>query len=262
MERKPSPRRASRRRDPRGHLGTTTIIHTDGACKGNPGPSSAAAVIIENGKVTVVRARKLGVRTNNEAEYEGLLCALEICLERGLQDVIVRMDSKLVAKQFPHNGWKCNFPNLEKLRDEARALSRGIKKFKIEHVRREYNVLADEAANDVLVGRVPHTPKHDTATQIQLIEKNTVAARAKPTVPQKVAQPPPTENIRMHAPEKHEPTSEDRVPMTYREYAREIQDAFLAGRDVRGNESEIDTEDAKKYTASTLYDLAKRNGHL
>ena len=55
-----------------------TIIYTDGACKGNPGPGGWAAIIIlENIKKEISGGEKL--TTNNRMELTAAIKSLEYC---------------------------------------------------------------------------------------------------------------------------------------------------------------------------------------
>jgi ribonuclease HI len=79
------------------------VIYTDGGARGNPGPAAGAAVILVGGKKVAELKKFLGTdRTNNWAEYEGLILGLTEAKKRGLaeRDVEVRMDSELIVKQM------------------------------------------------------------------------------------------------------------------------------------------------------------------
>ena len=83
------------------------IIYTDGGSRGNPGPAAIGVVLADaTGQPMKRYSKPLGVRTNNEAEYEAVLFALSKA--RALfgkekiraMDVEVRMDSELVCRQL------------------------------------------------------------------------------------------------------------------------------------------------------------------
>jgi ribonuclease HI len=76
------------------------IVYSDGASRGNPGPSAAAFIALtEDERVLQKRTMYLGVKTNNQAEYLALIYALESV--SGLADrVLCKMDSQLVVKQL------------------------------------------------------------------------------------------------------------------------------------------------------------------
>src|SRR3954464_15076827 len=83
-------------------------VYIDGASKGNPGPSGAGIFIKGNG-ITEKYSIPLGNMSNHEAEYHAFIKALEICLEKGVQDSVLsfRTDSQLVnqavEKEFVKN---------------------------------------------------------------------------------------------------------------------------------------------------------------
>lgn len=71
-------------------------VYIDGASAGDPGPSGAGVFInYKNGQVEN-HSIPLGEMSNHEAEYEALIHALDLCLERQLSIVSFRTDSKLI----------------------------------------------------------------------------------------------------------------------------------------------------------------------
>jgi len=76
-------------------------IYSDGGARGNPGPAAAAFLII-SGDGVVLRAASfsLGKRTNNQAEYEALIAALESAVQLEGQEVVCHLDSELVGRQL------------------------------------------------------------------------------------------------------------------------------------------------------------------
>ena len=77
------------------------MVFSDGGARGNPGPAAAAFVVLsENGEVLTTNSRYLGRRTNNHAEYEALIAALQFAATVKAEEVICYLDSELVAKQL------------------------------------------------------------------------------------------------------------------------------------------------------------------
>jgi ribonuclease HI len=129
-------------------------IHTDGAARGNPGPAAAAYVIEQAGRPAIEHAEKLGLATNNVAEYTAMIRALERAAQLGLRRLAIQSDSELMVKQF--NGeYSVKNPDLKDLYDEARALARQFDAVALTHIRRAANCRADELCNAVLDGRPP-----------------------------------------------------------------------------------------------------------
>jgi len=76
-------------------------IYSDGGSRGNPGLAAAGFVVLsENGQVVKSSSRFLGLRTNNQAEYEALISALEFVASVGVEEVICHLDSEVVTKHL------------------------------------------------------------------------------------------------------------------------------------------------------------------
>lgn len=141
--------------------GSSITIFCDGASRGNPGPASFGVVAFE-GKADVslgafkddeslavfAVAQTLGTRTNNEAEYAGMIFALQKCEELGVVNPTLCSDSELVIKQLKGE-YKVKHDKLKVLFAEARALADRVKP-RLLHVRREKNQIADFLANRAL----------------------------------------------------------------------------------------------------------------
>ena len=126
------------------------IVHADGASRGNPGPASAAVVAYDTeGTELTSRARRLGKTTNNVAEYNACILALELAADFGVLNVTIRMDSELVVKQMKGE-YKIKNENLAILAGKVRELAAGFDKCIWEHVPRARNAAADKLANEVL----------------------------------------------------------------------------------------------------------------
>lgn len=124
-------------------------IFADGGSRGNPGPAGAGAVISIDGETVCSLSKFLGSTTNNVAEYNGLILGLEKARELGLEHVEAAMDSELVVKQM--NGeYRVKNEKLVPLFIKARQLASGFASFKIVHVRREHNKVADRLANQAM----------------------------------------------------------------------------------------------------------------
>ena len=103
------------------------MIFSDGGARGNPGPAAIAFLILsENGQVLIAKSRYVGSRTNNQAEYEALITALESAVPLHAEEVICHLDSQLVVKQLTG---EYRVKNLE-LRQLWRKAHESIKCFK------------------------------------------------------------------------------------------------------------------------------------
>lgn len=121
--------------------------YIDGGARGNPGPAGYG-VRVENAEGEVVDEihGALGIATNNVAEYNGLLAALQWAVEHGEGDVLIRADSELLVKQM-RGEYKVKHPGLQPLYVRARLLVMELGKVRFEHIRRELNKEADRLSN-------------------------------------------------------------------------------------------------------------------
>lgn len=122
-------------------------VYSDGAARGNPGLAGAGAVLVEpNGRVVERLGKFLGVQTNNYAEYMGLLLGLKRAKDLGVQEVEVFADSELMIRQL--NGtYQVKSPSLRPLYEEVLELLNQFGRFKLVHLPREMNAMADEMSN-------------------------------------------------------------------------------------------------------------------
>ena len=143
-------------KEPRGKL--RVRINFDGASKGNPGPASIGAVIVElpqdrpgktAGEVLIEISESIGRTTNNFAEYTGLIRGLEKALELGASSVECVSDSELVVRQMTGK-YRVKSESLRPLWQRARELSRRFDRFSIRHVLRSENRHADRLASEAL----------------------------------------------------------------------------------------------------------------
>src|SRR5271169_5736278 len=75
--------------------------HVDGGARGNPGPAGYGVAISDaTGKPVVELSEYLGHRTNNYAEYQGLLAALRYATEHQIKALKVISDSELMVRQM------------------------------------------------------------------------------------------------------------------------------------------------------------------
>ena len=125
--------------------GHDAVLYVDGASFGNPGPSGIGVVLVHDDDAVLTRSEDVGYGTNNQAEYRALLKGLSEALERGITRLLVRSDSQLLVRQMTGE-YKVKSKGLQVLRREAEALKRQFDEIDFEHVRREYNEVADELA--------------------------------------------------------------------------------------------------------------------
>ena len=127
-------------------------IFTDGGSRGNPGAASCATVIKdENNNLLIGQSRYLGETTNNQAEYQGVILALEEAIKLNLEkeDINFYLDSELVVKQLRRE-YKIKDLGLQKLFIKAWNLLQSFSKVSFTHVPREKNKEADFLVNQEL----------------------------------------------------------------------------------------------------------------
>ena len=126
---------------------------SDGACRGNPGEASCAVILYDDSEEELLRqSKRLGVTTNNVAEYEGVLLALELAATLRTTELLMKLDSELVVRQLT-GVYKVKHPSLKPLHGRATLLIRDFDRVEIVHIAREDNKIADKLANDELDGK-------------------------------------------------------------------------------------------------------------
>jgi ribonuclease HI len=119
----------------------------DGGSRGNPGPAGYGVYIVDdNGVVQAELSGALGTATNNVAEYNGLIAALQWAADRDLKQLAIKGDSLLLVEQMRGN-YKVKNEGLKPLYLKARMLVMQIGDVTFEHVRREQNTEADRLSN-------------------------------------------------------------------------------------------------------------------
>ena len=126
------------------------VAHTDGGARGNPGPAGYGVVIHDSsGKKVAGLSQYLGRQTNNFAEYQALIAALEFAIEHGPKALKVISDSELLVRQIK-GIYKVKEPTLRDLHARASQLISKLDWFNIEHVLRGHNREADDLANQAM----------------------------------------------------------------------------------------------------------------
>src|ERR1700712_5623835 len=152
--------------------------HCDGGARGNPGTAGYGAVLKDDAGHTLAELSEfLGFKTNNFAEYSGLLGCLQWTLDHGHKRLRVVSDSELMVKQI-QGKYKVNSPDLKPMWEEARRRIAKLDGFEISHALRHKNKDADRLANEAMDRGMNRAPAASEAPRI-----------AKPT-PAPASQPP------------------------------------------------------------------------
>jgi len=126
-------------------------VFSDGGSRGNPGVSGFGVQISSNEKVLIEYGDYIGIKTNNEAEYAGLISALSWIFENqalySFSKATFIMDSQLLVRQM-QGKYKVKAPHLKSLKLQADNLVSHINcPIVFTEVLREHNKRADELAN-------------------------------------------------------------------------------------------------------------------
>ena len=130
-------------------------VYSDGASRGNPGISAIAFMIVtEDGRLLKRYSKYVGILTNNQAEYEALISALESASRLTDQEVTCFLDSELVVKHL--NGeYQVRNPKLKTLWLKVQELKQSFQRITFRSVpRTDTNIknvdrLANQALNRV-----------------------------------------------------------------------------------------------------------------
>lgn len=130
------------------------IAYADGAT-GHRNKHTGVGAVLLNGEGHIVAwaNRQLEEMTNNEAEYAGLVLALELAAEYRPGRLHVYLDSAVVVRQM--NGrYGVRSPALKGWHRRACQLARRLRQVTYKHIPRERNRLADAMAYEALTGRI------------------------------------------------------------------------------------------------------------
>lgn len=131
-------------------------IYTDGGSRGNPGPAALGVLLVnEKGQPIKKYSKYLGERTNNEAEYQAVIFALEKFKQlfgkklASQSELEIRSDSELVVKQL-NSKYKILEPKLQPLFLKVWNLKFDFQKVRFKLISRTNNQEADHLVNEAL----------------------------------------------------------------------------------------------------------------
>ncbi len=136
-------------------------VECDGGSRGNPGIAGCGSSVLDGDQEVAARWEFIAKATNNVAEYQGLINALELAIEvakmRGAApselEIQVRMDSKLVVEQMSGR-WKIKHPDMKPLAARVKELEAILAAVTYNWVPRAQNKRADELANRAMDDKV------------------------------------------------------------------------------------------------------------
>lgn len=136
------------------------IAHSDGGARGNPGPAGYGVVVHdESGRKVAALSEYLGHQTNNFAEYQGLIAALEYAIKHGPRALKLISDSELLVRQIK-GIYKVKNATLQELHGRAKDLIAQLEWFSIGHALRAQNQEADRLANEAMDKGTGHGVPH------------------------------------------------------------------------------------------------------
>ena len=121
-------------------------MYFDGCSKNNPGDAGIGIVIYKNDEEIVAECDYIGIKTNNEAEYNALILGLELAIENGIKILAVYGDSLLVINQMT-NKYSVKNESLIRLYLKATELTKQFDYISFQHVYRKDNKRADYLSN-------------------------------------------------------------------------------------------------------------------
>ena len=126
-------------------------IYTDGASRGNPGAAAWAYLILKNGTIVTKESDFLGTTTNNVAEYNAVIHALQAAKNKGYKKVEIYSDSELVIKQITGQ-YQVRKAHLRLLWEKIKQLQSCFEYTEFNSVRRSdrYISVADQMCNETL----------------------------------------------------------------------------------------------------------------
>lgn len=131
--------------------GGTLHLFTDGGSRGNPGQSAIACILEDPARGVTIKEYKerIGIETNNVAEYRALIKGLELAIPHHPNRLVCHMDSELIVKQLSGE-YRVKMPTLQPLFDEIQKLSAELPDVVFKHIPRSDNYRADALVNQAL----------------------------------------------------------------------------------------------------------------
>jgi ribonuclease HI len=126
--------------------------NSDGGARGNPGPGAIGVIVRKEGEILTKYSAKIGnYVTNNIAEYEALIKALEIASRYTEEEITCILDSELIVRQLLGEYRVLN-PRLIPLFLKVQELQEKFRKVIYKHVRRDdpFQIIVDELLNEEL----------------------------------------------------------------------------------------------------------------
>ncbi|MDD5623323.1 MAG: ribonuclease HI family protein [Candidatus Peribacteraceae bacterium] len=132
-------------------VGGTLHLFTDGGSRGNPGQAAIGCILEDPKGGTTLREHyeRIGIETNNVAEYRALIEGLKIAKRYSPNRLICHLDSELIVRQL--NGeYRVRMPTLKPFVEEIQSLAKAFPAIVFKHIPRNDNYRADALVNRAL----------------------------------------------------------------------------------------------------------------
>jgi ribonuclease HI len=134
-------------------VNSNLIIYGDGGSRGNPGEAAYGFAIFDQNETLIYsEGKRIGVNTNNVAEYAAVINAFRWVIEHypNVNQITFRLDSLLVASQMSGK-FKVKHPNMREFFTMAKSLESQLPAQIIySAIPREKNKVADSLVNAAL----------------------------------------------------------------------------------------------------------------
>ncbi len=127
----------------------TLEIYTDGGARGNPGPAGIGVVIWEGNSLVGTYCKYIGEATNNQAEYQAVVLALEQAKRIGAKELDIYMDSELAVNQLSRK-YKIKNEKIGSLFVKIWNKMIDFERVDFHHIPREQNKEADKLVNKAI----------------------------------------------------------------------------------------------------------------
>ncbi len=132
-------------------VGGTLHLFTDGGSRGNPGEAAIGCVLVDplTGKILKEYRERIGIQTNNVAEYRALIAGLELAKNFHPNRLVCHLDSELIVKQLSGE-YRVKMQTLQPLLEEIQELVGEFPNVSFTHIPRNENRRADQLVNKAL----------------------------------------------------------------------------------------------------------------
>jgi len=132
-------------------VGGVLHLFTDGGARGNPGQAAIGCVLEDPVRGTVLKEHmeRIGVTTNNVAEYRALVIGLTLAQRFHPNKLVCHLDSELVVRQLSGQ-YRVRVPSLQPLVEEIQTLAAEFPETTFVHIPRSDNHRADALVNKAL----------------------------------------------------------------------------------------------------------------